>query len=60
MLVKIVFIAGNKSTLSTRVIGCLRESSVHSKVTDDSGSFAMIMSEFKAYEEHKQVSKNCV
>lgn len=55
----IVFIAGHKS-MSSRVIGYLRESSVHSKVTDDPVIFGMIMSELQAYEQHKQVRKFCV
>lgn len=55
----IVFIAGHGS-MSSRVIDYLRESSVHSKVTDDPVIFAMIMSEFQAYEQHKQVSEFCV
>ena len=43
--------------LSGRIIGMISSSTsaVPTKVTDDPACFAIIMSEFRAYEHHKQV-----
>ena len=47
----------NSKSLSSRVFRYLSESltSVPTKVSDDPAVFAMIMSEFRVYEVHKQV-----
>ena len=44
----------SSKSLSSRIIGII-STSVPTKVTDDPARFAMIMSEFRAYEQHKQV-----